>query len=215
MCISYKNNIELINKICFDVAPYPNKKVDAIFVFGALGGVNAMIGTLHSLLDNKLSDKLIISGGINTRRKVDRVINGYNIFTTSEARIISSIFDDEKHSNVSVILEENSTNTKENIENSLEYLSDIKSLCFVCKSHHAGRSFRTLKKYLPDVELFQASYNSVGKSSENIITEEDWVNSDDTVKEVLGEIKRIYEYGRKGDISFSGEDEAFFNLLGF
>jgi uncharacterized SAM-binding protein YcdF (DUF218 family) len=102
-----------------------------------------------------------------------------------------------------ILVECSSTNTLENVLNGLKILRQNaihpKHVLFCSKHHHSGRCFRTLKKYLPDVQISnwwqESSYD--GKK----ITKDRWHTHLQGKQRVYGEYLRIQHYTKKGDIS--------------
>lgn len=71
---------------------------------------------------------------------------------------------------------------------------------FICKSHATGRQLRTLTKYLPaTIDYIPYTFNA--EYSGNIVSRQEWMNSDIGQSRVWGEYLRILHYRQKGDIT--------------
>ncbi|MCA0988478.1 YdcF family protein [Guptibacillus algicola] len=100
-----------------------------------------------------------------------------------------------------ITYEKKSTNTLENVLYAKEVydFSSTKSILFVCKSHVAGRQYRTLAKHLSEEiryipYTFDCYYNDVRVGRDN------WMESEEGRKRVWGEYLRIQHYGELGHI---------------
>lgn len=101
----------------------------------------------------------------------------------------------------SIISEHRSTNSLENVQMTLNLVNygQINRLMFTCKSHAAGRQWRTLALNLPPTMTyipysFDAIYEGIS------ISRNTWMNSEIGIKRVWGEYLRILQYGKQGDI---------------
>ncbi len=101
-----------------------------------------------------------------------------------------------------ILVEDRSTNTLENVLFGKEILAERgiepKSILAACKSHHAGRAVRTLKKQFPDAAIscivWDPSYDGVRVGRDN------WRETEVGRGRVYGEFLRIQAYAKKGDI---------------
>jgi hypothetical protein len=192
-----------------------------VFIFGAFRSIENMLNSLYTLLDNKVSNKVLISGGINPRRKDITVINGYDLSKIPESEAIKASIQQEKYQNTQIFTEVESDNTKDNVIFSLNLedvkLEEAKKVYFISKSHHAGRAYLTLKKYLPNTELYQFTYPSsfdYNHSKEKEITKGNWYKDPKKQNMVWGEVKRIYQYGKmQNDIEFGKNEEQAYSAL--
>ncbi len=101
------------------------------------------------------------------------------------------------------LLEENATNTKENIQFSAKVIEEnigfdkIKKILFIVKAFHARRVLMTAKKdFPPHIEYFFHS-----TVDERNIQKSNWWEDPAVMDRTLAEVRRIGEYALKGDIS--------------
>jgi uncharacterized SAM-binding protein YcdF (DUF218 family) len=102
-----------------------------------------------------------------------------------------------------ILVEDRSTNTKEDVERSLPILEAAGvrpgRILFAAKAHHSGRCLRTLRKFFPHAYLmpltFPARYGDV------FVTARDWNEHDVARARVYGEYLRIKVYAGRGDIA--------------
>jgi uncharacterized SAM-binding protein YcdF (DUF218 family) len=105
-----------------------------------------------------------------------------------------------------ILVEDESSNTLENVRFGKEVLRRDQlapsSILFVCKSHHAGRAWRTLALSFPNVALrcatYDASYSNVA------VQQKDWWQHEVSRGRVYGEYMRIQLYAGRGDIAING-----------
>jgi len=215
------NDIQVISDLVFRKDDEPNIKSDLIFIFGALRSKENMLIALYTLLDNEVCNKVLISGGINPRRKDASVIDGYSLSKIPESEAIKASIQQEKYPNIQIFTEVESDNTKNNVIFSLNLegikLGEAKKIYFISKSHHAGRACLTLKKYLPNTELYQFTYPSsfeYNYSKEQEITKGNWYKNPKKRNIVWGEVIRIYQYGKiQNDIEFGKNEEQSYSAL--
>ncbi|WP_145048932.1 YdcF family protein [Paenibacillus xylanexedens] len=105
-----------------------------------------------------------------------------------------------------IYVESKSVNTLENVLFAKEVFdfTSTRSILMVCKSHVAGRQYRTLKKHLhPDVVYMPALFDTVYKNVE--INRQNWAETEIGRSRVYGEYLRICKYGDRGDIEMLEE----------
>ena len=217
------DQIKIITDICFRENDHSHTKTDLIFIFGAFHSVENMLKSLYTLLDNKVSNKVLISGGINPRRKDIITIKGHDLTKIPEATVIKEMIDTSKYKDVLFLTEMESDNTKDNVVFSLDIpkskMKGAEKLFFICKNYHAGRGYLTLKKYLPNIELYQMSYDTsynYNHLKKDEITKDNWYNDEGKRNIVWGEVIRIYQYGKiQQDISFTQIEENVFKKFPF
>ncbi len=182
------NTIDAITELLFIDSKI--KECDLIFVFG-----NDWIDTMNDvafLYKNKISEKILITGhSANTYRNEPESISFYK--KGLELNIPKDSF----------ILEQNATNTKENIEFSIPLIEEeigwknVHKILFVCKTFHTRRVKMTANNFFPkDIE-----YLFYPIKGERNITKNTWWIDKTAQARVLAEIKRIAEYSIKGDLS--------------
>jgi uncharacterized SAM-binding protein YcdF (DUF218 family) len=105
-----------------------------------------------------------------------------------------------------ILLESESTNTLENVRFGLNTLAahgmSTRAVLFVTKSHHGGRAWRTLTRWLPDPRISCVTYDMVYDGVP--VRQEDWWHHEISRERVLGEYHRILRYAARGDIT--GDD---------
>lgn len=193
--------IQLLNILCFRKNDVLIPKVDCIFIFGSAVSYKEIGDALNALLVENISQEIIISGGI---------VN----YQESEPQILAEsemIYNTIMHCipiHVNVVLEKKSQNSLENVMFSLDMLEKKpKSVCFLGKSFHAGRAYLTLKKYLPNVNLYQRSVDPVFPSILEPFNVNNWHYYSEFSSRVWGEFLRIKKYGERGDINYEDAEK--------
>lgn len=122
------------------------KAADLLFVFGSTEP-GVFLKALEAYQKGIVKEILISGGGSNVNAKHASWTDG----SKSEAQSIKDKLMMSKVPDSIIFIEDKSTNSKENILNSMGIydFGKIKSMYFVSKSHAAGRQYRTLKKYCP------------------------------------------------------------------
>ncbi len=102
-----------------------------------------------------------------------------------------------------ILTEDESDNTLENVRHGKALLvrqnKCITSIVFVCKSHHAGRAWRTLTLAFPQVTLSCSTYDAT--YSGITVSRQGWAMHEVSRGRVYGEFKRIQVYSERGDIA--------------
>jgi hypothetical protein len=195
-----KKAIKLITKLCFR-KNNNLKKVDGIFVYSSIAGIDRLVKLLNEILSEDISNKIFITGGITPKHiKEDLGIKP----ELTEADTLLGALDLGKYKDLEVFVERKSTNTLENVMESLKNpeFKECKSLLFIFKSHAAGRGYLTLRKFFPSVEIIQQSFNTKYDKAEKEITKDNWYTFDFGRRRVWGEYLRIKTYGTRGDIEY-------------
>jgi uncharacterized SAM-binding protein YcdF (DUF218 family) len=121
----------------------------------------------------------------------------------TQAEEIASVLLQEGVPAGSVLKEENSVNTRENVEFSAKMLADRgmypRSILFVCKGYHSGRCYLTLKKYFPQAHISAATYNRMYQGV--YVDQTTWRDTPRAAARVYGEYQRILTYSTRGDIA--------------
>lgn len=172
-------------------------KCDALFVFS---------GTHPGHWEKALEaynetgvDKIIVTGGNSLTGKKHPE---WQFDNQTEADVIIDYLIKNGVPAQQIVSEKSSTNTLENVKFALDVFdfSQIKNLMIICKSHATGRQLRTLTKYLPE-NIDYIPYTFDAEYSGNIVSRQEWFNSDIGRSRVWGEYLRILHYGEKGDIT--------------
>lgn len=191
--------IQHLNILCFRTDDIIIPKVDCIFIFGSAVSYKEIGETLNSLLIQNLSQEILITGGIVNYQESD-----VNIL--SEAEMIYSAIKHHIPNFINVMLEKKSQHTLENVILSLDMLDKKpNSICFIGKSFHSGRAYLTLKKYLPNVALYQRSVNPLFPSASMPLDINNWPHEPAFCARVWGEFLRIKKYGERGDIHYDSQ----------
>jgi hypothetical protein len=195
-----KKAVRLITDLCFREDDQL-KKVDGIFVYASTVSIEKLVKLLDNILSRGLSNKIFITGGTTPKHLAEELGIKPHL---KEADLLLNAFELDKYRNLEVYVERNSTNTLENVTETLKFseFRDCGSLLFIFKSHPAGRGYLTLRKYFPDAEILQKTFNAKYEIAEKEITRDNWFTFDFGRRRVWGEYLRIKTYGRRGDIEF-------------
>lgn len=177
------------------------EKVDAIFVYSSITGINKLVKLIDKLLLKDISKNIFITGGITPKE----VVRDLSIeLEQTEADTLLNALSLEKYSNLNVFVERNSTNTLENVTETLKFpeFKASKSILFIFKSHAAGRGYLTLRKFFPKSKILQNSFNAKYKKARQEITRENWYTFEFGRRRIWGEYLRIKRYGSRGDIEY-------------
>jgi hypothetical protein len=189
----------LLTELCFGVAT-PYAYVNLVFAYGTPFFFDQVALKIAYLLDNKLTNNVMIAGGV--------VVPPLEPFKAQPSEA-SMIYGKLKNmgNDVNIYLEENSQNTLENVINSLKILdfSNVDKIGFIYPSHAARRGYLTLRKFLPNAQIFQYTYDAHYPGDEYPISKDNWHIFDLGKKRVWGEFLRIKEYGQRGDIAYHEE----------
>lgn len=188
-----RQEIEYITKIVF-VEPNP-QKADLIFIFGyGPGHTEQNWREVAELYKNHLSDLILVNGLFDihaqpTHKVISHIIRDYLVkFGVPKDNIL---------------IQDSSKNTLEDVVLGKKFLESNKTfpkrILYVCKSHHSGRCYLTLKKYFPDAELFAYTFNAVYNDITEV-SKKDWWKDPVARARVYGEYLRINNYSERGDI---------------
>ena len=171
--------------------PSKPRPSDIIFIFGAYTGNWQPAASLYV---KEFSERVIATGGYGEHDELTSAPQSHRIreelmrFGVPESAIL---------------VEEQSTNTLENVQFGLSTLMDasvkVSSILFYCSSHHSGRCWRTLARWAPSAFLSCSTYDWC--FDEATIRSSDWYLAPDSRNRVYGEFMRIQAYAAKGDIA--------------
>jgi len=163
------------------------QKADLALVFGTRH--QEAINKVFELYRDELIPIILISGGINR-------VTGENEALEMSNNLIQLGVKKED-----IILEEQSTNSLENVLFSKQIISEkigfdkIKKIIAIVKHYHSRRALMTLKKHFPKtIELIPATYEIYGFTMDN------WFNNEIGKEKVMNEWNKILSYLEKGDI---------------
>jgi hypothetical protein len=192
--------IKLITKLCFRKDD-DLKKVDGIFVYASMASLDNLVKLINEILLKQISNKIFITGGATpTYLREDLGIES----EFKEADTLLNALNLDKYKDLEVFVERKSTNTLENVTETLKFpeFRDCNSLLFIFKSHPAGRGYLTLRKFFPNSEILQQTFDAKYRRSEKEITRDNWHTFDFGRSRVWGEYLRIKKYGSRGDIEY-------------
>lgn len=192
---------ELLTELCFRKND-ELQKVDGIFVYASCTGIEELVVLVNKILTQQLSSKIFITGGI-TPPKYRR--DSQQTTHLTEADSILSALQPDQHKNLEVFVEKKSTNTLENVTETLHYpeFKHCKSLLFVFKSHAAGRGYLTLRKFFPKAMILQQTFDTKYEQANKEISRDNWHTFEFGRSRVWGEFLRIKTYGSRGDIEYN------------
>jgi hypothetical protein len=99
----------------------------------------------------------------------------------------------------SLLIQETSNNTLEDVTHSLDLIGNPRSITFAAKSHHSGRCGKTLRKFFPEIPLNAWTHDAVHQGK--TISLSAWHTHDEGRERVYGEFLRIQTYSKRGDIA--------------
>jgi hypothetical protein len=185
--------IDLLTTICF-IPDSPFTHVNTVFAFGYQLW-DQEVSKLKLVISSVQPQTVIISGGL------PKFVDSTTI-TQPESLEILSRLNPAAFPDINFLTETRSSNTKDNILNSLNLhdFSKERQIFYLTMEHVSGRTLRTLKQYLPNTELLQASFSSFDPMTKIPLSKEQWYLSENGRNRVWGEYLRIKEYGQKGDL---------------
>ncbi len=184
----------LLSDLCFRNDSRDLSRVTDFLVMGTPFSHDELKQSMKSLLQKATSiKKMVISGGVNLYEDSQDV-------KESEAKEIYNKIKVYLPSEVDLYLEEEATNTLENVEKSLRYFLDTSdSLCFISQNFHAGRCFLALQKYYPQHTLYQWTFEPLLPQVPVRMKKSNWFEYPYFKARVWGEYLRIRKYGERGD----------------
>ena len=184
------DEVDIITRAVF-VSANPRRS-DLMLIFGAKQWTGNWY-TAAALLRAGMATRMLVTGG--TPYGNDRAV--------SEAQGIRMALLQLGVDGTTVLTEERSQNTLQNVVFSRELLKFTgampESILFYCKSHHAGRAWRTLTKHMPSVSLSCVTYDAI--YGDVTVSMGDWHKNVSATRRVLAEYERIVRYAARGDIS--------------
>lgn len=167
----------------------PISEADAIFVLCSLD--TRVANRAAELFNAGMANTVVVSGGSGKLTEVR--------FTKPEAQFFADILETEGVPEASIIVEEKSTNTGENIRftwNLLERLGkSFESMVLVQKPYMERRTYATFKKQWPD-STTTIQVTSPQISFDDYFTPD--MPKDFVINIMVGDLQRIKEYPRLG-----------------
>ena len=110
-----------------------------------------------------------------------------------EADLVLEYLDVNKYKDVRFYFEKKSTNTLENVTETLKNpeFKKCKSLLFIFKSHGAGRGYLTLRKFFQSADILQLTFDCQYERENKSITRNNWHSFAFARSRVYGEYLRI------------------------
>lgn len=180
--------ISIITKIVF-YAPAAEPS-DLIFVFSNSRGDWQGVASLYA----SGYAPLILASGHSGRST--------ELVTNSEASRIEQDLISYGVPEAAILIEEESTNTLENVVLSKRLLESRAilpvSILYVCLNGHSGRCYLTLKKHFPKTKLTAWTYYYEGMEG---VGANNWMHHSKASRKVYAEYQRIIAYSGKGDIT--------------
>ncbi|MGF3105972.1 YdcF family protein [Rossellomorea sp. DUT-2] len=193
-----QEEICFLTKVTFEDV-VPPKECDALFIFS--GTHQGHWEKAIEAFNNNYTKRIIVTGGRSLTGIPHPDWEGNQDDEVSEAKVIISYLLKAGIPSESIVYEEKSTNSLENVLYAKEVFdfTSITSLMVICKSHTAGRQIRTLKKHLPQgIAFVPYTFDTTYKETE--VNRNNWMNSEVGKKRVWGEYLRIDHYGKLGHL---------------
>ena len=164
----------------------PIKPADLLIVFGTTYGIDKYVDGICDIVERKLTKTILLTGKNESE-------NIYNHLIQRDKNILDK---------AKVLLENNSTNTGENLQFSLPLLKkefgkveNIKSIIGLGKDFVARRFLMTMAKYFPTAEKMFYPINVFHCDKSN------WYNNNVLYQKCLNELHKIPIYLKKRYIS--------------
>ena len=191
-----KKAIKLLTELCFKANDKKIPSTEVVFVFGTATSIPELAAALKEHLIKHCPKTIIITGGIESYPDASP-------HPLPEAEMIYEEVKGDISKTTQVILEKRSENTFENVTFAMELIEDrIASFCFISKSFHARRAFLTLKRFFPDIPIFQITYDPIYPNIGFPLSHKNWSSHPEAMARVWGEYLRIKTYGQRGDLPF-------------
>lgn len=182
-------DVDLINKILFDIPTDDGLNGDCIWVFGSKTWLEERVQLAVNLYKDKRAPYILFSGGLGNNGKIAEAIE------MKEKAISLGVPKD------AILTEEISNNTTENVICSLLVLErkfllqKIKRLIVISSPFHIQRLSLTLSRYMPKWIKYSYCYDN-----NSILSKNNWNKSDKTKERIQKETKGIIFYAKNGYI---------------
>lgn len=159
-----------------------------------------MAHQIENLLNHQVASLVIISGGSPKFEDSAKA-------TKSEAEDIRDSLTLSNFSATKFFLENTSTNTLENVQNSLNlFPPKMKSLTFICNWYISRRARLTLFKFLPhSIQLRQFAIPTPIPEEDAVLSPNTWYETSIGKNRTFSEYVRLKTYGLRGDIILDQE----------
>lgn len=189
-----KETIDMLTKLCFrqddNLSLY---MADTVFMFGTSVSLKEAESIVLDVIKKVRPKLLVLTGGMPQ-------YNDSYYIKRPESENFHDIIKDKILAPIEIKIENKSNNSVENVRFSLPLLASSQSIIFITKNFAAGRHFLILKKYLPNIPIFQKTYEPVYPDNNSIIiSKNNWSNNLLTASRVWGEFLRIKSFEGLGD----------------
>ena len=164
----------------------PIKPADLLIVFGTTYGFDEYVEGICDIVERKLTKTILLTGKNESE-------NIYNHLMQRDKNILDK---------AKVLLENNSTNTGENLQFSLPLLKkefgkveNIKSIIGLGKDFVARRFLMTMAKYFPTADKMFCPINVYNVNKEN------WYKNKELYQKCLNELQKLPIYLKNGYIA--------------
>ncbi len=193
--------ISALTDLCFQEESITG--ADLLFVFGSNVQHREIADIISYMLDHKLVDQVLITGGIAN-------YNGSFYKKQAESEQIKSFIPLEKYQDKKIYTENKSKNIIENIIEAKKILSfkKVRSMTFIAHSYASTRAALSLKKYFPEIELHCIPLPLTTDISKYPISRQMWSKTEYGRGLIWGEYLRLQTYGERGDFPIDEIREA-------
>ncbi|MFA6301112.1 MAG: YdcF family protein [Candidatus Paceibacterota bacterium] len=178
------------------------EKSDVVFVFGQIK-MPKVWDRACQLYKDGFANKILVSGGAG--KIIKELRPGF-----TEAEIIKDYLVSKGLPGNKIIVEDEATNTLENVILGMKKLNKEtvypKKIIAVSKPFHMRRCLATFEKYFPEIKVLCCP--PIGEFNELMDRPLAEYN-----QRLLGELKRLKDYGDKGDIKTQNIPDEFKNLF--
>ena len=184
--------VSALTKLCFQEESLVAS--DLLFVFGSNVQHKEIADIIGYMLDAKLVDQVLITGGIAN-------YNGSFYNSEAESEQIKSYLPLEKHADKKIYTENRSKNIMENIIEGQKVISfeNIRSMTFLAHSYASTRAALSLKRFFPSIALHCIPLPLPSNFSKYPISRHMWSKTEYGRSLVWGEYLRLQTYGDRGD----------------
>jgi hypothetical protein len=199
--------IQLLTKLCFRRDHTPTR-ADLLFVFSTATAVEVLAQEVQKIIIQGLTPRVFVTGGTPQ-------FSDYAKIGRTESELFFEHLDPKEFPSVEFFSERASTDTRTNVTEALKVLdfSTYEKVIFIFKAHAAGRGYLTLRKFLPNTQLLQATYTPVYPEIGRVIARDTWQETEFGCARVWGEFLRIQKYGERGDIAYDTETQELVSAI--
>lgn len=200
--------INSLTHLCFrDDDRIPRETViNVLFAYSTNMSGDRLADAVKGMLSRHPVQTAMVTGGIPDYADMNASVPEY--------RLVLDEIDPGLYPDVRFYYEAASRNMLENVTLALKVwnFSSAPVVCFISKSHAAGRGYLTLKKFLSG-DLLQRTYSAQYPGTSYPITPNNWHTFAFGRQRVWGEYLRIKTYGERGDIWYPPEIRELVNTI--